>query len=47
MSAKSIILKRKIDGAIYDLLPKTLASLVFDPDGKAIDEAFASLRKDF
>ena len=47
MSAKSIVLKRKIDGAIYDLLPKTLASLVFDPNGKAIDEVFASLSETY
>lgn len=47
MSAKSIVLKRKIDGAIYDLLPKTLASLVFDPNGKAIDEALASLSETY
>ena len=43
MSAKGVVLKRKIDNAIYDLLPRTLASMVFDPNGKAIDEVLASL----
>ena len=43
MSAKGVVLKRKIDNAIYDLLPRTLASMVFDSNGKALDEALAEL----
>lgn len=41
--SKNIILKRKIDGIIYDLFPKTLTSMVFDNEGKSVDEIIASL----
>lgn len=42
MASKNIILKRKIDGVIYDLFPKTLTSLVFNEDGKNLDEIIAN-----
>ena len=42
MASKNIILKRKIDGAIYDLFPKTLTSLVFDDSGKNLDQIIAN-----
>ena len=42
MASKNIILKRKIDGVIYDLFPKTLTSLVYNDEGKNLDEIIAN-----
>lgn len=38
MSAKNVILRKKIDGVLYDLIPQTLFAQVVNTSGKNLDE---------
>ena len=47
MATRGIILRKKIDGSVFDIFPYTLTSAVYDNDGRVLDEVIIELNNTY